>query len=138
MTTTIGVLTMIKAVTAFVTTDDKIHLNKEDAVRHQKMIDLITKATEFAQLHFPDNIDSVVAIVIGWEQNKPTHKVTLEELNLTIRVQNILKNENITAVEDLIKLSFMDLRRMPNMGHKSAIAIEAALAKHGLSLLEKK
>lgn len=126
---------MIKSVTAFVTADDKIHLTKEDAIKHQKMLDLTTQATEFARLYYPDDVDPAVAIIIEWEQKKPVPKVTLSQLELSQRAYLALNTGNITTVDELVKYSRNTLREFPNVNARIITEIQDALAKHDLALL---
>ena len=58
----------------------------------------------------------------------------LGSLDLDIRAYNCLKSEGIDTVEKLLKYSFYDLLKTPNLGRKSMIVIRAALALHGLKL----
>lgn len=128
---------MIKSVTAFVTADDKIHLTKEDAIKHQKMLDLTTLATGFAELYYPDDIDLTIAIIIKWEQEKPLPDATLESLPLVPRTFLVLAAENITTIEMLKKYSFDGLLKIPNMGRRCANELTHALANIGVYLKEK-
>ena len=127
----------IRAVAAFVTTDDKIHLTKEEAVEHQKLIDLTDQVTNFAKLHFPHDIEPVVNIIIKWEQEKPLPPVTLQSLKLPDRTYRVFDAEKITSIEMLKNYSFDGLLKIPNMGRRSAIQIKDALATVAIFLKEK-
>ena len=58
----------------------------------------------------------------------------VEELDLTVRSANCLKNNNIVFIRDLVQKTPEELLRNPNMGKKSISNIEEALAKFGLRL----
>jgi len=58
----------------------------------------------------------------------------IEDLDLTVRSQNCLKNENIVYVGDLIQKSEQYMLRTPNFGRKSLNEIKETLSKMQLSL----
>lgn len=51
----------------------------------------------------------------------------VDELELSVRSQNCLKNENITYIGDLVKRSESDMLKTPNFGRKSLNEIKAIL-----------
>lgn len=57
----------------------------------------------------------------------------VDELELSVRSANCLKNENIFYIGDLIQRSEADMLRTPNFGRKSLNEIKALLADMGLS-----
>ena len=57
----------------------------------------------------------------------------VDELELSVRSANCLKNENIFYIGDLIQRSESDMLRTPNFGRKSLNEIKALLATMGLS-----
>ena len=57
----------------------------------------------------------------------------IDELELSVRSMNCLKNENIFYVGDLIQRSENDMMRTPNFGRKSLNEIKAVLTAMGLS-----
>jgi DNA-directed RNA polymerase subunit alpha len=59
---------------------------------------------------------------------------SLEELSLTARAINALKNADIQLVADLAQKTEADLEHVKNLGDKSIDEIKAALASLGLSL----
>ena len=59
---------------------------------------------------------------------------TVDELELSVRSMNCLKNANIFNIRDLVKMSEADMLRTPNFGRKSLDEIKAILANMGLSL----
>jgi lambda repressor-like predicted transcriptional regulator len=58
----------------------------------------------------------------------------VDDLELSVRSANCLKNENITCVGDLVRRTDAELLRMPNFGRKSLEEIEEVLAQMGLHL----
>jgi DNA-directed RNA polymerase subunit alpha len=58
----------------------------------------------------------------------------VEELELSVRASNCLKNDNIVYIGDLVQKSEMDLLKTPNFGRKSMEEIKRVLATMGLSL----
>lgn len=57
----------------------------------------------------------------------------VDELELSVRSANCLKNENIFYIGDLIQRTEADMLRTPNFGRKSLNEIKALLAEMGLS-----
>lgn len=60
----------------------------------------------------------------------------VEELDLSVRSYNCLKNANIVYISDLVNKSLSDLLKYPNFGKKSANEIQKALSDRGLSLCD--
>lgn len=58
----------------------------------------------------------------------------VEELELTVRSANCLKNDNIIYIGDLVQKSEADMLRTPNFGRKSLNEIKAVLSVMGLHL----
>jgi DNA-directed RNA polymerase subunit alpha len=58
----------------------------------------------------------------------------VEELELSVRSANCLKNDNITYIGDLIQKSEGEMMRTPNFGRKSLNEIKEVLATMGLHL----
>lgn len=58
----------------------------------------------------------------------------VEELDLSVRSANCLKNENIIYIGDLVQKTEADMLRTPNFGRKSLNEIKEILEKMGLSL----
>ena len=108
---------------------------KENAIKHQKILDLTVQAADFARLHYPEDVTPVVDIIVKWEQEKPVPKVTLSQLELSQRAYLALNTGNITTVDELVKYSRSTLREFPNMNARIITEIQDALAKHDLALL---
>ena len=58
----------------------------------------------------------------------------VEELELSVRSANCLKNDNIIYIGDLVQKSEADMLRTPNFGRKSLNEIKEVLTVMGLSL----
>ncbi len=58
----------------------------------------------------------------------------VEELELSVRSANCLKNDNIVYIGDLVQKSESDMLRTPNFGRKSLNEIKEVLAGMGLGL----
>lgn len=61
-------------------------------------------------------------------------RMTIEELDLSVRSFNCLKRAGINTVEDLINKSEEDMMKVRNLGKKSLEEVEQKLAALGLSL----
>lgn len=59
---------------------------------------------------------------------------SVEELQISVRATNSLKNENIRTIGELVQRTRGDLLRTPNLGRKSLAEIEAVLRELGLKL----
>lgn len=64
----------------------------------------------------------------------PTLLQKVDELELTMRSANCLKQIGIDRVGDLVQCSEVDLLRTPNLGKKSLDEIKSKLEVHGLNL----
>src|SRR5215469_4136386 len=58
----------------------------------------------------------------------------VDELELTVRSANCLKQENIQYIGDLVQKTEVELLKTPNLGKKSLTEIKDVLAQHNLSL----
>jgi len=58
----------------------------------------------------------------------------VDELELSVRSANCLKNDNIVYIGDLIQKSEAEMLRTPNFGRKSLNEIKEVLASRGLTL----
>jgi DNA-directed RNA polymerase subunit alpha len=71
------------------------------------------------------------------EENLPFNRNLLrkvDELELSVRSANCLKNDNIVYIGDLVQKSEQEMLRTPNFGRKSLNEIKEVLASMGLSL----
>jgi hypothetical protein len=62
------------------------------------------------------------------------HLIPLEELNLSVRAYNCLKNAQVNSVSDLVGFSYEDLLEIKNFGPASADDVIEALARIGMTL----
>ena len=58
----------------------------------------------------------------------------MDELELSVRSANCLKNDNIVYIGDLVQKTEQEMLRTPNFGRKSLNEIKEVLASMGLSL----
>jgi DNA-directed RNA polymerase subunit alpha len=58
----------------------------------------------------------------------------VDELELSVRSANCLKNDNIVYIGDLVQKSEAEMLRTPNFGRKSLNEIKEVLAQMGLHL----
>jgi DNA-directed RNA polymerase subunit alpha len=58
----------------------------------------------------------------------------VDELELSVRSANCLKNDNIVYIGDLVQKTEPEMLRTPNFGRKSLNEIKEVLASMGLSL----
>lgn len=63
-------------------------------------------------------------------------KLTIEELDLPVRITNALKAIEINTIDDLIKIPRPHLLKAKNLGTKSLSLISEKLAERGLHLIE--
>jgi DNA-directed RNA polymerase subunit alpha len=63
-------------------------------------------------------------------------KLTVEELDLPVRITNALKAIDIDTIEDLVNIPRVQLLKAKNLGAKSLTMISEKLSERGLSLRE--
>lgn len=68
--------------------------------------------------------------------SEETLKLTIEELDLPVRITNALKAIEISTIEDLINTPRVQLLKAKNLGTKSISLISEKLAERGLTLSE--
>ena len=87
---------------------------------------------------FTDLSETVASQSIVREKNQdvdpPALKLTIEELDLSVRSFNCLKRANINTVRDLITRTPEEMMKVRNMGKKSLDEVQNKLAMMGLSL----
>ena len=87
---------------------------------------------------FTDLSDSIGSrsTVVAKEVKRPdtVMKMTIEELDLSVRSFNCLKRANINTVEDLTNKTQEEMIKVRNLGRKSLEEVEHKLAMMGLSL----
>ena len=93
--------------------------------------------TEYLTL-FTDLSETVGSQPIVREKNQdvdpPALKLTIEELDLSVRSFNCLKRANINTVRDLITRTPEEMMKVRNMGKKSLDEVQKKLEMMGLSL----
>ena len=72
----------------------------------------------------------------GSEISEEVLKLTIEELDLPVRITNALKAIEINIIEDLLNISRQQLLKSKNLGVKSINLISEKLAERGLALRE--
>ncbi len=72
----------------------------------------------------------------GSKISEETLKLTIEELDLPVRITNALKAIEINTIEDLINISRAELLKAKNLGAKSINLISEKLVERGLALRE--
>lgn len=73
---------------------------------------------------------------VGSKISEETLKLTIEELDLPVRITNALKAIEINTIEDLINIPRPQLLKAKNLGTKSINLISEKLVERGLSLSE--
>lgn len=91
-------------------------------------------ATYFAQVYEPKESAAVEAIVPASGISDAVAKLTIDELDLSTRIYNSLRNGGIETLGDLIQTPRKDLISMRNMGAKSIAVVEEKLKERGISL----
>jgi len=82
-----------------------------------------------------DTIDNSCTVVEKEPERPDTvMKMTIEELDLSVRSFNCLKRANINTVEDLTNKTEEEMIKVRNLGRKSLEEVEHKLAMMGLSL----
>jgi DNA-directed RNA polymerase subunit alpha len=64
----------------------------------------------------------------------PTLRLTVEELDLPIRIANALRRAGYSTVADLVRAKIEDLYRVKNLGEKSINLVAEALSKKEVKL----
>ncbi|MBQ3210350.1 MAG: DNA-directed RNA polymerase subunit alpha, partial [Oscillospiraceae bacterium] len=82
-----------------------------------------------------DTIGTNSTVVEKTEEKQDTIlKMTIEELDLSVRSFNCLKRANINTVEDLVSKTQEEMIKVRNLGRKSLEEVEHKLTMMGLSL----
>ncbi len=88
----------------------------------------------FHKVYEPDTEEEVVET--GSAISEETLKLTIEELDLPVRITNALKAIELNTIEDLINIPRPQLLKAKNLGTKSLSLISEKLSERGLSLRE--
>ncbi len=105
----------------------------EDLVRDSSRI-LIEQFAVFAQMGGEYGDASSQEVGRRNETAHPMLDEKVESLNLTVRSQNCLRQENILYIGELVQKTQKDMMTTPNLGKKSLVEIEQSLGAIGLSL----
>ena len=125
----VGQITDYDKLTLFVETNGVI--TPEDSVAYAARI-LQDQLQVFVNFDEPEaKTDKQEAAELPFNRNL-LRKV--EELELSVRSANCLKNDNIVYIGDLVQKSESDMLRTPNFGRKSLTEIKEVLATMGLHL----
>ena len=117
-------------------------LTPEDAVAYAARI-LQDQLSLF--VHFEDAVPMGASPMIGMAASAPadesdTNQLNryllkkVDELELSVRSANCLKNDNIIYIGDLVQKTEAEMLRTPNFGRKSLNEIKEVLASRGLTL----
>lgn len=85
-------------------------------------------------INFEEPVQEVAQDVVPELAFNPALLKKVDELELSVRSANCLKNDNIIYIGDLIQKSESEMLRTPNFGRKSLNEIKEVLAQMGLHL----
>ena len=102
--------------------------DEEDQLLLRPVLEEIKRWMELSR-----NRDEIVILYLDTSENLIRWK-KVDELELSVRSANGLKNDNITYIGDLIQKSEGEMLRTPNFGRKSLNEIKEVLASMGLRL----
>lgn len=116
---------------------DETHLIKIPSIGKKSLNEILQKQEE-CRKKYPESIKNII---------KETHvdikkvpysiaKINLLEADLSARVHNILRENNLIYLEDILKISSSSLLRLKNMGRKSYNELLCFLKKYNLSFDE--
>jgi DNA-directed RNA polymerase subunit alpha len=106
-------------------------ISPEDAVAYAARIlqDQLTVFVNFEEPSKEKAADTVPELAFN-----PALLKKVDELELSVRSANCLKNDNIVYIGDLIQKTEAEMLRTPNFGRKSLNEIKEVLAQMGLHL----
>ncbi|MBN2676207.1 MAG: DNA-directed RNA polymerase subunit alpha [Alphaproteobacteria bacterium] len=113
-----------------ITTDGSITI--ENAVALSARI-LMDQFSSFVNFEDPEEKESLEEENDGLPFDKKLLK-RVEELELSVRANNCLKNDDITYIGELVQKTENDMLKTPNFGRKSLNEIKMQLENMGLSL----
>ncbi len=94
-------------------------------------------AVAYAARILQDQLKPFINLVEAEKEELPFNRNLLkkvEELELSVRSANCLKNDNIIYIGDLVQKTEAEMLRTPNFGRKSLNEIKEVLAKMGIHL----
>ena len=128
--TRVGNQTDFDKLTIEVWTDKTISARDALSLRAKILCDHFTLFTDLS-----DTIGNSCTVVEKEPERPDTvMKMTIEELDLSVRSFNCLKRANINTVEDLTNKTEEEMIKVRNLGRKSLEEVEHKLAMMGLSL----
>jgi DNA-directed RNA polymerase alpha subunit len=86
---------------------------------------------------FRTQLDFLEQSLLVFQGLEPIYYRTIKDLELTVRVQNILLYHDIVYVAELMQLSRNQIREMAGIGRDSLVEIDKCLASMGISFGEK-
>jgi DNA-directed RNA polymerase subunit alpha len=107
-------------------------LSPDDAVAYAARI-LQDQLNVFVNFEEPRGKEMVAEAIPDLAFN-PAFLKKVDELELSVRSANCLKNDNIVYIGDLVQKSEAEMLRTPNFGRKSLNEIKEVLAQMGLHL----
>lgn len=126
--TRVGQITDYDKLTMIVETNGVV--TPEDAVAYAARI-LQDQLKTFINFDEPENESEDIREELPFNKNL-LRKV--DELELSVRSANCLKNDNIVYIGDLVQKTEAEMLRTPNFGRKSLNEIKEVLAKMGIHL----
>ena len=113
------------------------YITPEDALKEasgimQDQLSVFVSFEEMEQM-LPKSINANEEIVVEEKNNDNLHK-SVDELELSVRSANCLKNADIRTLFELVQKSENEMLRTKNFGRKSLNEIKEVLATMGLSL----
>lgn len=129
--TRVGNQTDFDKLTIEVWTDKTISARDALSLGAKILCDLFTLFTDLS-----DTVGNSCTVVEKEPERPDTvMKMTIEELDLSVRSFNCLKRANINTVEDLTNKTEEEMIKVRNLGRKSLEEVEHKLAMMGLSLV---
>ncbi|MDO8619344.1 MAG: DNA-directed RNA polymerase subunit alpha [Candidatus Daviesbacteria bacterium] len=105
-----------------------------------KPLEAVEQAARILSASFKQVYEPVVVEEAAEEDGKSVSdevlKLTVDELDLPVRITNALRAIEVNTVEDLINISRQQLLKAKNLGSKSLSLISEKLTERGLSLRE--
>ena len=127
--TRVGNMTDYDKLTLEVWTDATTTAKEAVSIAAKILSDLLTLFTDLS-----DVAGHPIVIEKKDDVEPPALKLTIEELDLSVRSFNCLKRANINTVRDLISRTPEEMMKVRNMGKKSLDEVQNKLAMLGLSL----
>ncbi len=115
--------------TMTIETDGSISGEDATAFAARILQDQLALFVNFEEPQKPESAESVTELAFN-----PALLKKVDELELSVRSANCLKNDNIVYIGDLIQKTEAEMLRTPNFGRKSLNEIKEVLASMGLHL----